>query len=92
MPSTAIDSSLFGNAFSSEPMRRVFSGENRIRKYLDIEGALATVQGSLGIIPPDAAAGNPLSQGPTEVGLTRFFSETRAPARIACRRADATSR
>src|SRR5450631_693420 len=56
MPSTAIDSSLFGNYFSSEAMREVFSDENRIRKYLDIEAALATVQGRLGIIPADAAA------------------------------------
>src|SRR5450631_1937985 len=56
MPSTAIDSSLFGNYFSSEAMREVFSDENRIRKYLDIEAALATVQGRLGIIPSDAAA------------------------------------
>jgi 3-carboxy-cis,cis-muconate cycloisomerase len=56
MPSTAIDSSLFGNAFSSEPMRKVFSDENRIRKYLEFEAALATAQGHLGIIPADAAA------------------------------------
>ena len=56
MPSTAIDSSLFGSAFSSEPMRRVFSDENRVRKYLEFEAALATVQGRLGIIPADAAA------------------------------------
>jgi 3-carboxy-cis,cis-muconate cycloisomerase len=56
MPSTAIDSSLLGNFFSSESMRKVFSDENRIRKYLEIEAALATVQGRLGIIPADAAA------------------------------------
>jgi 3-carboxy-cis,cis-muconate cycloisomerase len=56
MPSTAIDSSLLGNAFSSEPMRKVFSDENRVRKYLEFEAALATVQGRLGIIPVDAAA------------------------------------
>jgi 3-carboxy-cis,cis-muconate cycloisomerase len=56
MPSTAIDSSLLGNSFSSAPMRRVFSDENRIQKYLDFEAGLATVQGRLGIIPADAAA------------------------------------
>jgi 3-carboxy-cis,cis-muconate cycloisomerase len=55
MPSTAIDSSLFGNFFSSAAMRGVFSDENRIRKYLAFEAALATVQGRLGIIPADAA-------------------------------------
>jgi 3-carboxy-cis,cis-muconate cycloisomerase len=56
MPSTAIDSSLFGNSFSSEPMRAIFSDENRIQKYLEFEAALATVQGRLGIIPTEAAA------------------------------------
>ena len=55
MASTAIDSSLLGNFFGSEAMRQVFSDENRIRKYLDFEAALAKVQGRLGIIPPDAA-------------------------------------
>jgi 3-carboxy-cis,cis-muconate cycloisomerase len=56
MAATAIDSSLFGNFFSSEAMREVFSDETRVRKYLDVEAALATVQGRLGIIPADAAA------------------------------------
>jgi 3-carboxy-cis,cis-muconate cycloisomerase len=56
MPSTAIDSSLFGNYFSSAPMREIFSDENRTRKYLEFEAALATVQGRLGIIPAEAAA------------------------------------
>jgi 3-carboxy-cis,cis-muconate cycloisomerase len=56
MPSTAIDSSLFGSFFSSEAMRGVFSDENRVRKYLEFEAALATVQGRLGIIPAEAAA------------------------------------
>ena len=67
MPSTAIDSSLFGNAFSSEPMRKVFSDENRIRKYLEFEAALATVQGRLGIIPADAAAEIAFAAFPGEV-------------------------
>src|SRR5215469_1552112 len=53
--STPIDSSVFGGIFSTEPMRRVFSDENRTQKYLDIEAALARVQGRLGIIPKEAA-------------------------------------
>ena len=56
MPSTAIDSAIFGNLFSTEAMRQVWSDENRTRKYLEIEAALARVQGRLGIIPKDAAA------------------------------------
>src|ERR671932_2301339 len=55
MPSTIIDSAIFGNIFSTEKMRAVWSDENRTRKYLDIEAALARVQGRLGIIPQEAA-------------------------------------
>jgi 3-carboxy-cis,cis-muconate cycloisomerase len=55
MPSTIIDSAIFGNIFSSAAMRKVFSDENRTQKYLDIEAALARVQSRLGIIPIEAA-------------------------------------
>src|SRR5437667_7393199 len=55
MPSTIIDSAIFGDFFSSEAMRNVWSDESRTQKYLDIEGALARVQGRLGIIPKEAA-------------------------------------
>jgi 3-carboxy-cis,cis-muconate cycloisomerase len=55
MPSTLIDSSIFGNIFSTAAMRQVWSDENRTRKYLQIESALAKVQGRLGIIPQEAA-------------------------------------
>src|SRR5512144_1217565 len=55
MPSTIIDSAIFGDIFSAEAMRKVWSDENRTQKYLDIEAALARVQGRLGIIPKEAA-------------------------------------
>src|SRR5437773_6026838 len=55
MPSTIIDSAIFGDIFSAESMRNVWSDENRTQRYLDIEGALARVQGRLGIIPKEAA-------------------------------------
>ena len=50
-----IDSNIFGNIFSTDAMRFVWSDENRTAKYLDIERALAKVQGKLGIIPQAAA-------------------------------------
>ena len=56
MPATSVDSAIFGNLFSTEAMRQVWSDENRTRKYLDIEAALARVQARLGIIPAKAAA------------------------------------
>jgi 3-carboxy-cis,cis-muconate cycloisomerase len=55
MGSTVIDSRIFRDIFSTDAMRRVWSDENRIQKYLDIELALARAQAGLGIIPADAA-------------------------------------
>ncbi|HET9904674.1 MAG TPA: 3-carboxy-cis,cis-muconate cycloisomerase [Xanthobacteraceae bacterium] len=55
MPATALDSAIFRDIFSTPEMRNVFSDEFRTRCYLDIEAALARVQGRLGIIPEAAA-------------------------------------
>ena len=55
MPSTIVDSAIFGNIFATQTMRRVWSDENRTQKYLDVEAALARVQGRLGLIPAEAA-------------------------------------
>src|SRR6266478_4906617 len=55
MASTAIDSAIFRDIFSSDAMRRVFSDEHRVQCYLDIEAALARVQARLGLIPQRAA-------------------------------------
>jgi len=55
MPATIVDSSIFGDIFSTPAMRRVWSDENRTQKYLDVEAALARVQARLGIIPQKAA-------------------------------------
>src|ERR1700761_8533535 len=55
MPSSLIDSAVFRDIFSTEAMRRVWSDENRVVKYLDFEAALARAQARLGIIPKEAA-------------------------------------
>jgi 3-carboxy-cis,cis-muconate cycloisomerase len=55
MAASIIDSSIFQGIFTSEPMRRIWSDESRTQKYLDIEAALARVQGRLGLIPQHAA-------------------------------------
>src|SRR5664279_5299708 len=55
MASTLIDSAIFQGIFSSDAMREVWSDENRTQKYLDVEAALARVQGRLGLIPQEAA-------------------------------------
>jgi 3-carboxy-cis,cis-muconate cycloisomerase len=55
MAATLIDSQIFQGIFSTDEMRRVWSDESRTQKYLDIEAALARVQGRLGLIPQEAA-------------------------------------
>ncbi len=56
MPVSIIDSGIYGNLFGAETMRAVFSERGQVQKWLDVEAALARVQGRLGIIPKDAAA------------------------------------
>ena len=55
MAASIIDSKIFGDMFSDADMRRIWSDENRTAKYLDVERALAKVQGTLGLIPQEAA-------------------------------------
>ena len=55
MAASIIDSSIFQGIFTTDAMRRVWSDENRTAKYVDIERALAIVQGRLGLIPQEAA-------------------------------------
>ena len=55
MAASIIDSRIFQGIFTTDAMRAVWSDEFRTRKYLDIERALAVVQGRLGIIPQQAA-------------------------------------
>jgi adenylosuccinate lyase len=47
---------IYGNKFGNEAMRRVWSEPAMVQGWLDFEGALASAQGELGIIPRSAAA------------------------------------
>ena len=55
MPSHATDSLLFGASFATPECLAIFSDENRLQKWLDVEAALAETQGELGMIPAAAA-------------------------------------
>jgi 3-carboxy-cis,cis-muconate cycloisomerase len=55
MAASIIDSHIFQGIFATDAMRRVWSDENRTAKYVEIERALAVVQGRLGLIPQEAA-------------------------------------
>jgi 3-carboxy-cis,cis-muconate cycloisomerase len=54
MTATTLDSAIFRDIFTTPEMRQVFSDEQRTAYYLEIEAALARVQGKLGIIPEEA--------------------------------------
>lgn len=55
MAASIIDSTIFQGIFTTDAMREVWSDEHRTAKYVEIERALAIVQGRLGIIPQEAA-------------------------------------
>ncbi|WP_103334223.1 lyase family protein [Pseudotabrizicola formosa] len=56
MPAAPADSALYGRLFGDAEVARLFSDSAEVRAMLLVEGALARVQGALGLIPADAAA------------------------------------
>jgi 3-carboxy-cis,cis-muconate cycloisomerase len=56
LPTHVIDSVLFRDRYVSAEMRALFGDEALVQRWLDVEAALATVEGRLGLIPADAAA------------------------------------
>ena len=76
MASTIIDSRIFGDMFSDGRMREVWSDENRTAKYVEIEKALAVVQGRLGIIPSEAAAEIVRNCDPAKIDMDKLRAQT----------------
>jgi len=76
MGATIIDSRIFGNIFSTDAMRHVWSDEHRTAKYIEIERALAVVQGRLGIIPQEAADEIARNCDPAKFDLDRLRRDT----------------
>lgn len=56
MPAAPADSALYSRLLGDDETARLFTDSAEIRAMLLVEGALARVQGGLGLIPPDAAA------------------------------------
>lgn len=50
-----IDSKLFGDLFSTEEMRRIFSDKMTVQRWMDVEAALARAEARLGIILQEQA-------------------------------------
>ncbi|KIZ39935.1 MULTISPECIES: 3-carboxy-cis,cis-muconate cycloisomerase [Rhodopseudomonas] len=55
MPSTVTESLIFRDMFGTAEMRSVFSDEALVRRYLDVEVALAAAEAAAGVIPAEAA-------------------------------------
>ena len=55
MPVNFADSPVFGTLYGSDAMRAVFDDRAFLQRMLDVEAALARVQGRMGIIPAEAA-------------------------------------
>jgi 3-carboxy-cis,cis-muconate cycloisomerase len=55
MPTNPADGPILGTLYGSDAMRAVFDEATYFQRMLDVEAALARVQGRLGIIPADAA-------------------------------------
>ncbi len=56
MPAAAADSALYARLFGDDETARLFTDSAEVRALLIVEGALARVQGDLGLIPAEAAA------------------------------------
>lgn len=76
MPATIVDSAIFGNIFSTDAMRAVWSDENRTRHYLAFEAALARVQARLGIIPQEAADEIVAACDITKIDMAKLRAQT----------------
>ncbi len=55
MPINPADGPILGTLYGSDAMRAVFDEARYFQRMLDVEAALARVQGRIGIIPADAA-------------------------------------
>ncbi|MDH3475044.1 MAG: 3-carboxy-cis,cis-muconate cycloisomerase [Rhodospirillales bacterium] len=56
MPASPLDSAIYGALFSDEQTAALFSDTAEVRAMLEVEAALARVQGRLGVIPSAAGA------------------------------------
>lgn len=56
MPAAPADSALYARLFGDDETARLFTDSAEVRAMLLVEGALAKVQGELGLIPAEAAA------------------------------------
>ncbi len=76
MPSTPFDSAIFRDVFGAPAMRAVFSDEAAVRRYVEVEVALAAAEGRVGVIPQEAAEAIRAGARPEAIDLARLKAET----------------
>jgi 3-carboxy-cis,cis-muconate cycloisomerase len=76
MPSTPFDSAIFRDAFGAPAMRAVFSDEAVVRRYVEVEVALAAAEAHSGVIPAEAAEAIRAGARPEAIDLAKLKDET----------------
>jgi 3-carboxy-cis,cis-muconate cycloisomerase len=76
MPSTVFDSAIFRDVFGTSAMRAVFSDEGLVSRYVDVEVALATAEGRIGVIPKEAADTIRQKADASGIDLSKLKAET----------------
>jgi 3-carboxy-cis,cis-muconate cycloisomerase len=76
MPSTPFDSAIFRDAFGAPAMRAVFSDEASVRRWVEVEVALAAAQARAGVIPEEAARAICSGARPAAMDLAKLKAET----------------
>lgn len=76
MASTVFESSVFRDLFGTPAMRAVFSDETLVRKYVEVEVALARAQARVGVVPEAAAADIARKADASAIDLGKLKSET----------------
>jgi 3-carboxy-cis,cis-muconate cycloisomerase len=76
MPSAAFDSAIFRDAFGAPAMRAVFSDEAAVRRWVEVEVALAAAEARAGVIPAAAAEAIRAGARPDAIDLAKLKAET----------------
>lgn len=94
MPASPADSALYRGLFSDVETANLFTDSAELRAMLLVEGALARVQGALGVIPVEAAAyidraSREVSIDPASLSVATATNGVPVPAFLAAFRKDA---
>ncbi|MBO0765943.1 MAG: 3-carboxy-cis,cis-muconate cycloisomerase, partial [Hyphomicrobiaceae bacterium] len=76
MPSTPFDSAIFRDVFAAPAMRETFSDEAAVRRWVEVEVALAAAEARAGVIPQAAAEAIRQAARPDAIDLAKLKTET----------------